>query len=135
MSHNSNAHSIIAAQPGWYVAMFVPRFAGSDGWDAYLNLMPIVAWDIEREELTAHTEDNLEEPQHFYHRVMPLTVDGNMNRWAKWWAIKTPDGRFSTPDGMCDNEADAMDVLKQMHDEDLKERAAAAAQRTPAVQP
>jgi hypothetical protein len=107
--------TIIAARPGWYVAMFQPRiaFGDGDGWDDHLDLMPIVAWEIEREECLGKIS----------HSVQPLTIDGNMNNHAKWWAIKTPEGKYSTPDGMCDDEAEAIDVLKQVYGEELKESA------------
>jgi len=124
MTRNSSSHTIITAQPGWYVAMYVRGLKGADGWDEHLSLRPIIAWDIEREDVDAKDTSRV------WHNVTPLTVDGNMNHYAEWWAIKTPDGKYSTPDGMCDNEPDAMDALKQVYEQDLKERAAASAQRS-----
>jgi hypothetical protein len=114
--------TIIAARPGWYVAMFTPALTGHDGWPDHLSLRPIIAWEIER----VAREQDFGRPglPRVVHSIMPLTVEGNMDQFADWWAIKSPDGKYSTPEGICDDEAEAIDVLKTVYAECLRERAA-----------
>jgi hypothetical protein len=104
--------TIIAAAPGWYVAVFMPGCHSnadeSDNWDDYLALQPIVAWEIERYQQRDHTRWH----QHVSHEVMPLTTMGNMNHVPNW-AIKSPDGKFDFAGDIFDNEAEVIQELKE----------------------
>jgi hypothetical protein len=107
----------IPAHPGWYVAMFVRGGSGEGKiWPDYLDLMPILAWEIGREEGAYDRRAGRSMQDRWVsHEPIPITVEGNMNRMGNPWAIKTPDGKYVVP-GLCscDNEAD---ILKELRDQ------------------
>jgi hypothetical protein len=109
MGSDSISRTTIAALPGWYIAMFIrgdPQ-GTPEPWDDYLSLVPIVAWEIERSESRYD--------RHVRHFVIPITTEGNMNRSANLWAIKTPDGQYQTVDACFRTEADAIEYFRQRH--------------------
>ena len=100
----------IPAMPGWYVAYVVEGKA--DKCERHFALDPIIAWEIEREELI--------DPQVKYelgetrvrHSVGPLTRYGSPNYFRNSFMIKTPDGRFEDPgDVTYSTEAEALAAI------------------------
>jgi hypothetical protein len=109
--------TIIPAGPGWYVAVLIPGCHNnadeSENWDDGLALQPIVAWEIERYQQPDHTRWK----RHVSHDVTPLTTEGSRGDYSNPWAIKCPDGKFAVNGVMRDNEADAIQELKDLCDE------------------
>jgi hypothetical protein len=126
MAQESRTHTIIAARPGWYVAVFVPREKTEDEQADQFDLTPIVAWEIERSERPYHPSAGRLGEKCIFHSVMPLTLDGNMDNWVVGWAVKTPDGKYNTPDFLADTEADALSYFRREYDAKDKERATSA---------
>jgi hypothetical protein len=97
---SDETHSIIPAQPGWYVAVYAPR---DNQGDECLVLDHIVAWDVER----------IQEGDATYRRADPITLDCTMEYDINVWAIKTPDGKFVQPTRMTyDTEGEAITALR-----------------------
>ena len=71
----SKERTIIAARPGWYVAVFVPREDTNDGADQF-DLTPIVAWEIERSEQPFHPMAGRPGEQCISHAVIPAREKG-----------------------------------------------------------
>jgi len=126
----SKERTIIAARPGWYVAVFVPREDTNDGADQF-DLTPIVAWEIERSEQPFHPMAGRPGEQCISHAVIPLTLDGNMKYSSDEWAVKTPDGTYHTSYYLAANEADALDCFRRDYDARQEEKRAKEADQKP----
>jgi hypothetical protein len=103
-----NHHTIIPAQPGWFLVLFMPG-EGTDDPDS-VRLDPIIAWDIPPDR---GKKD----------RCMPLSVSGNPDYyWCAYpWAIKRPDGSFETEFGDdLKTEQDLMVHLRDQFERDEK---------------
>jgi hypothetical protein len=90
--------TVIKADPGWFVAVFVKEGEHQgETWDAYFALDPIIAWEIERREGEYHPSAKQFGEPCISHEVTPITIEGNTRHCTNDWAIKRPDGRFDIP--------------------------------------
>jgi hypothetical protein len=109
-------HTIIPAQPGWFVAMYIPGCKADhprDSWDHHLRLTPIVAWDIAE---WVH--------QIVLRDVTPITIGVNVHTMRPPWAIKMPDEQYvygGTQYG--DDLAGLLAAMKSEHEEISARRA------------
>jgi hypothetical protein len=122
-------HTIMAALPGWYIAVFIRGMRGDDGWEDHLSLHPIIAWEIERQQDDGWDRaDSDDRNRYVWHNATPITIDGNKNHHVRNWAIKTPDGKFVVPgDTTLDNEAEAIEYLRELDDDEQRQRVKAVA--------
>jgi len=90
MTNERTTYTIVPAAPGWFVALFIPAGAhGGDEWAAYLDLEPIIAWEIERTDQPYHPiAKGPSWERCISHGENPLTNNGNMNDTANDWGIK-----------------------------------------------
>lgn len=109
-------HSILLAQPGWYVAHYL---ATVDGEADEIYLEPIIAFEIRRTEGPYHPSvkrppaDTL-----IHHDVVPITLDGNLETTTEEWAVKSPDGKYTFPcDATCDDEAAALNHFRRRRED------------------
>ena len=89
----SKERTIIAARPGWYVAVFVPREDTNDGADQF-DLTPIVAWEIER--WASSKKDD------FCRTATPICTENYFNDNSALndgWMLRDPSGCYHDPDG------------------------------------
>jgi hypothetical protein len=79
-------HATVAAQPGWYLAVFT----NSDGIDG-VRCEQIIAWEIQR----------VTSPKGLVTRSpIPITAESeNTDLDCNIWGIKRPDGKFVLPVG------------------------------------
>jgi hypothetical protein len=108
--------TIIAAEPGWFVAVFIEAVETSAACFVY---DPIIAWEIRRERGRYHHSTGF--PGTFVHcDVYPITVAERVDTGADGQPklIKRPDGRYEAV-GDCVFESE-QDAIKE-----LSERAAA----------
>jgi hypothetical protein len=85
MNDRITNRTILAALPGWSVAVYIE--GGKDGdktYEDYLSPRPIIAWDIEREKSPIR------------HNVIPITVDGNMENCANPWRSRRQKASMSS---------------------------------------
>jgi hypothetical protein len=85
--------TVIVAVPGWHLAILVEpepekSFLGA------IVLEPMIAWEIEREEMQYRDPPN---DVFAIHRVLPLTASGSTDDQGNKWALKAPDGTFDIP--------------------------------------
>lgn len=105
--------TVIPAQPGWYVAEYCPP---DEKHSDRFELVPVVAWEIERWEDAAAGE------QHF---PLAVTLDGP---FAGEPMFKRPDGKFQRTYGIVHaTEAGALNSCRQQY-----QRAAEQAAKQPA---
>jgi hypothetical protein len=118
----TTTRTIIPALPGWYVALYVIPVRATD--PARFLLDPIVAWEITGRE--GPKDRHFASSGERIHATIAITLDGNAEKMHNIWATKTPDGKFNfVAECTCDNEAEALEYAKQLHDAD-KARVAAA---------
>jgi hypothetical protein len=88
MSERTTA-TVIAASPGWYVALLMP------GNPASLDEDPIIAWSIEGSE-----DRSDDDASYWYHRPKPILLCGeDLGLIANVWMIRDPLGRYHHPNG------------------------------------
>src|SRR5262245_61006902 len=113
------AHTIIPAQPGWYLLRFIT--GGKDDaaeWPDYLLPSEVIAWAIERREYDL-PEDIYDEGKCGY-ECIPLTVDGPPEALYNPWAIKSPNGRLEAYGTGYDTEAELLVALREEYDAEQK---------------
>jgi hypothetical protein len=93
--------TIIPAHPDWYVASFVEE-EPSQSLQALVFIHPIIAWELERDEYGVVSP-------------WPITLVWDMNKLFRehpyLYAIKRPDGFFSSVEGVWMNEKEAIEML------------------------
>jgi hypothetical protein len=103
MDNLTKTRTIISAQPGWFIAMYVGQHSDR------LVLDPIIAWEI------THFERHIEgHGNHVDRRVMRLTTSGGDYDYGQY-VIKRPDGLFEDDDDcLYRNETDALAALREL---------------------
>ena len=108
--------SVVKADPGWAVAIYIKPGKHYEG---HVSYDPIIAWAITYEE---GPHDPHLSPKAFrarkrwHHRsVEPITYEhGDLTHYGGFWGVKRPDGTIFAADVYCKDEADFIEVAKQV---------------------
>jgi hypothetical protein len=113
------AFTIVPAQAGWYVAIFIPGQPGKEDSPPFFDLEPIIAWHIEHARYAAMARRPARDR---CHHITPMTVGyPNANLIHNDWAIKRPDGKFEIMEDIAqDTEAEALAHMQHEHEERIK---------------
>jgi hypothetical protein len=92
------------------VARYIPsEDAGESG---YLDLEPIIGWEIERQQYPYPLSENRPGEWRITRLVVPLTAGGDADHVSLHWAIRRPDGVFEVSGVSFTEEVDALEYLQ-----------------------
>lgn len=104
--------TIVPAQPGWSLAIYVEGGKEPDGkeYAAGFTLEQIIAWEIERKSGPFHPSAGRPGEKCVSRYVTPITVDStDVETLSNQWAIRRPDGVYIAPgDRVLGTEAEAV---------------------------
>lgn len=118
--------TIVPAQPGWVLAVFLEGGKYPDGtsYEASFSPEDIIAWEIERSSRPFHPSVGRPGEICITRHVIPITADGtDVEHMYNDWAIRRPNGAYFIPgDRDLGTEAEALKELQARREQRRAER-------------